>query len=350
VNEQWLAAYDIGTVQDWRHLEGGMFLKPVLVTTDVGKFVLRRHTFRATESGFRFQAETLDFLAQQGVRCPRVLRDRWGRWGQADGDAFWALHEFLDGDFFDWQSWQRAKSSAEFLRGVGSQVARIHAVLAQARPTGDESLLPALPPIQFDHLEDIRQQWRADLQRLERTASLAPRSVEALTAHQSLMEEHEEWLREQVRQQGISQLPRQLVHGDVSPVNMVFDDTRAQFGLIDWDCLHRGWRIYDALSDVLNRPPVEQAESADFNEEEIVHYLKGYQEATAAPLLPEELRAVLPLCLARQLEDLRQRVRALPSLPSEKDLEYAVLIRGRVRMMNQMRAAACQPNHGSQFL
>ena len=135
-------------------------------------------------------------------------------------------------------------------------------------------------------------------------------------------------------------LPCHLVHGDISPVNLVFEPDGSAFALIDWDCVHYGTRLYDALGDVLNRPPSALAASARYDWQEVRVYLEGYGAACEEPLSPPELRTVPAFCLARQLEDLRQRLHVVPMLAPELDHEYATLIRSRVAMLDQIRATS----------
>ncbi|MBM3494241.1 MAG: hypothetical protein FJX72_07970, partial [Armatimonadetes bacterium] len=110
-------AYDIGSVRRTEVLRGGMFLQPRLIETDRGRFVLRAHTFRNEASSFRFQAETIEYAAEHGFPCPRVLRRRDGRWGVRREGAFWALHEYADGDVLNWYRWCALKCDTPSILG-----------------------------------------------------------------------------------------------------------------------------------------------------------------------------------------------------------------------------------------
>jgi len=332
-----LANYDIGDVRRWEALEGGMFLKPLLVITDIGKYVLRGHTFRNTEQSFQFQADVLTYLQRTGIRVPQIVRDSLGRLGQRRDSAFWALHEYIDGHKYSWTGWRAAKTEPSFLEGIGSQIARIHDALADAQSDGERSFAAVLPPMQFPSIESIHRQWNEDLDRLH--SGIAPntsRSLEALVASRNEVQEYWDVLKGEVRGLGIADLPRQPVHGDVSPVNMIFNDSDPGLVLIDWDCVHFGLRLYDALGDVLNRPPGELAERGDFDFDEVRSYLRGYQKGTGRTVTHREMVCVPAFCLARQLEDLRQRLCLLPCLGKEQDEEYAILIRGSIRMLRHI--------------
>jgi len=315
-------------------LEGGMFSQPLALWADGRRYVLRTHTFRKSVDAFRFQAEAIAAAADRGVPCARVLRLRDGTWCQpaAGGHGVLAVHEFVDGRTDDWLAWHERKGSPQFLRDLGKQTARLHNVLRVAQPGGDPTLSIDLPPILFDCLSAIRRQWDRDLDQLALSQSHSP-SVRRLLGLRQRIGEHWQVLQETLAPH-LPSLPRQIVHGDVSPVNLIAG--RHGWAFIDWDCVHVGWRLYDALGDVLNRPPMERPDLNSFRADQVAAYLQGYAEALDEPLTDSEKAMVPAFCLARQLEDLRQRVRALPGLADEVDAEYAILIARRVDMLDQI--------------
>src|SRR5579872_3156346 len=91
-----LANYDIGEVRGCEFLNGGMFLKPLLVISETGNYVLRGHGFRNTAPSFQFQADVLSHVRGKGITVPLAIPDSQGRLGQPRGPAFWALHEYID--------------------------------------------------------------------------------------------------------------------------------------------------------------------------------------------------------------------------------------------------------------
>jgi len=108
----------------------------------------------------------------------------------------------------------------------------------------------------------------------------------------------------------IADLSLQLVHGDVSPVNLIFEvrPQRLSIGI----AFTMESRIYDLLGDVVNRPPASRAGGSEFAVKKPERLLRGYDRASTRPFSREERRAIATFSMARQLEDLRQRMAVLP--------------------------------------
>ncbi len=331
--------YGFASVSVECELAGGMFARPVLLKTNRGLFVRRVHTFRNTEQAFRFQAEAIEFAAQQGVICSRVEPTLRGEWcipvGPDNGVA--ALHQFVEGRCDDWTTWHRRKrTQSGFMHALGRQVADLHNALAKAAPKGDPELRISLPPIQFSHLDRIRAEWREEVVNLRRRQNcVAESSRDQLLSLSGRIELHWERLATAVAGVQLGELPVQIVHGDVSPVNMVFDSGN-RVAFIDWDCVHVGHRMYDALGDVLNRPPHDRPDWNRFVRGEVEAYVDGYASRLDVPLTALEQQMLPAFCLARQLEDLRQRLCTVPELDVSHDEKHATLIGMRVEMMDQI--------------
>jgi len=331
--------YDLGRIESAGALTGGMFAQPVLLRTDRGPRILRVHTFRATESAFRFQAETVQWAFDQGVPCAPVQPTREGAWSVPlpgeEGAA--AVHHYVEGASSDWPAWHRRKETEpDFLWRLGGYVGQMHNQLATAQPSGDPNLSSTLPPIQFAYLEPTYAHWQESISRINDQEEIA-----CCAARRRLLEldpqidRHWQRLLTLADRRQIAALPRQIVHGDVSAVNLVWDEgNRAVF--IDWDAVHYGHRLYDALGDVLNRVPENRPDWNRFRSDHVEQFLAGYSEVLDDPLSDLELELAPTFCLARQLEDLRQRVAALPRLAQAEDRKYARLIQMRVEMMDQI--------------
>jgi Ser/Thr protein kinase RdoA (MazF antagonist) len=328
--------YAIGRVLDCSALHGGMFERPALLLTEGGKYVLRRQAFRRAAATFRFQAEAIAFAADAGVRCPRVVRAIDGNWSVSTEDGLWALYEYCDGQAPEWAAWCAAKDAAT-LRCLGAQVAGVHNVLAAARPAGDPRLRTSLPPIQFDKLSAVERDWRARMQALARAERLpAAETRAALIAADARVQQAFRLVASATARLPRLGIRRRVVHGDISPVNMIFGQGDPTFALIDWDCTHYGYRLYDALGDVLFRAPWDQPQLHTASVQELRDYLAGYVDAARPAVTEVELAMAPTFCVARQLEDLRQRLAVIEGLAPERDHEYACLVRMRLGFIGRL--------------
>jgi len=333
-----LAHWDLGEVHAAVELSGGMFLRPLRLVTDKGSFVLRGHTFRVTEESFRFQFDIVNGCADAGIPCPRIIPTRDGSIGVGHSGAFMAIHEYAKGKVHDWASWQGLKSNdAGFLHRLGGEVSRMHAALGRLKPGGDPGLAINLPPMRFGRIAEQREDFESAAARLVNVKP--PDAGATREAFLGLLPRcRRQWVRiaKWTKDLGVEAIPTLPVHGDVSAVNMVFPDETAPPVFIDWDACHAGLRMYDALGDVLNRPPHEKPEWNLFHREEVESYVSGYRESADPPVSDAELGAVPLFCLARQMEDLRQRLFTIDRVTRDFDEANAILVRRRVEMMEQI--------------
>jgi Ser/Thr protein kinase RdoA (MazF antagonist) len=334
-----LDRFDLGFIKSERVLEGGMFSQPLLLECERGDFVLREHTFRADEASFCFQAEAIAAAANQGISCARVVKSVDGRWciASLEKGSVFALHEYAEGKIYDWHSWQERKDSdPSFVRQLGTNIALLHNALASANPGGSACLSSHLPPIQFNYLDVIYEKWLGSMDRLRHSEILSQSGAKAqLLAHDKIIDSNWRRLRDSLSRFDVRSVPTQIVHGDISPVNLVFgQDGRISF--IDWDCVHVGHRVYDALGDILHRPPVERPDLNQFRRDHLETFISAYSAELDKPLSLQEQDLIPALSLARQLEDLRQRMQVVHSLDQESDIQYGKLIQLRVEIMEQI--------------
>lgn len=334
-----LDRFDLGFIKSERALEGGMFSRPLLLECERGDFVLREHRFRADEASFCFQAEAIAAAANQGIPCARVVKSVDGSWCVASlekGSVF-ALHEYVEGKIYDWYSWHEQKDSdPAFVRKLGTNIARLHNTLANANPGGSAYLPSHLPPIQFNCLDVIYEKWLGSMDRLRHSEVPSQSSAKAqLLAHDKIIDYNWRRLRDSLSRFDVRSVPTQIVHGDISPVNLVFSQD-GQMSFIDWDCVHVGHRVYDALGDILHRLPAERPDLNQFRRDHLDMFISAYSAELDEPLSLQEQDLIPAFSLARQLEDLRQRMQVVHSLDQESDIQYGKLIQLRIEMMEQI--------------
>ena len=179
------------------------------------RVVLRIHR-PDTRARVALELATLDHLAREGLPVPHPLRTR-------DGDAFTdhqgspaSLLMYVDGVPLD-----RCVPTPAFARAVGVLLARVDLALA-AMPGGRTAIAHDITDLASarDRLASCRKIAGFPWQPVENALEDAARAVAAWPG-----------------------LPRQVIHGDVSRANIIYDDRR--FALIDFGDTGAGPRIAD---------------------------------------------------------------------------------------------------------
>jgi homoserine kinase type II len=200
---------------------GGVENRCLIVDTDAAgprpsRVVLRLHR-PGTGERLRLELAALQHLADNGLPVPRPLRTTSGAAVADHQGAPSSLLSYVDGVALD-----RCVPAPVFARGVGVLLARVDNALAQL-PEGRNAIAHDITDLAAarDRLATCRQIDGFPWQRVEDALEDAARAVEAWPA-----------------------LPRQVIHGDVSRSNILYDDRR--FALIDFGDAGAGPRIADA--------------------------------------------------------------------------------------------------------
>lgn len=208
------------------------------------------------------EAQVLNYLANQGVSVAEFLPADSGKVYAGDASDPWVLMPRLGSEIF---------SAIEVLQHeteIGTLIARLHVALAQYPGKVDS------------YTEDLRGS-------MERELMLPP----------SLMDAFSERKHEMIS--ALAELPTQLVHGDLTPENIVLSRPISGSGFIDFEHLPHAPRIWDVakyLSRRLRMRWRSQDPSASHDRlNHLVPFLRGYR--AIVDLQPEEV-AALPSLIA----------------------------------------------------
>jgi Ser/Thr protein kinase RdoA (MazF antagonist) len=180
-----------------------------------GRVVLRIHRPH-TEARVRLELAALEHLAAFGLRVPHPLPTADGDPIAGDRESPASVLAYVDGVPLD-----RCVPTPVFARAIGVLLARVDLALAQL-PGGRDAIAHDITDLAStrDRLATCRKIAGFPWQRVETAIEDAARAVATWPA-----------------------LPRQVIHGDVSRANIVYDDRR--FGLIDFGDAGAGPRIAD---------------------------------------------------------------------------------------------------------
>ena len=237
-----LRHYPVGPVLDWQRL-GGTAGASVRIRTDRGLFVIRRRGQRTSAAEHvAFDAAFRRFLRGRGVPAVAPVLTIDGTDGVSSADGFWELSEYEEGR-------PHRPADAGQVRGLARTLANLHRVSREfrAQRTWDRPLrqfelaapgVPSSPRI--DDPRSMRAGLELVLQGLDaaarQTVERMRRLVDAVEAAYS--------------GPAYDPLDRYVIHGDLHPSNLLFEEDDGVRALFDFDWSAPAPRVRD-LADAI---------------------------------------------------------------------------------------------------
>ncbi len=226
-----LCHYDIGAVEHLRPFEGGDRWAPkVVVLARRGKFILKRRKPRSSMDikRVRFAHNIQKKLMKENYPVPRLMvtSDQSGSGVRLNGRIY-ELFEFIDGARYD--------GTAQETRIAGLHLALFHNILDGFQAEND------LNRGCFHNSPAVRKYLKIVYQRGANDGEQA-----LLGLSDDLMRIYNKCVA-RVNKAGFSQWPRQVVHGDWHPGNLLFKN-RELVAVVDFDSV----RIAPAATDLAN--------------------------------------------------------------------------------------------------
>jgi len=270
-----LSHYDLGVIHSIRRFRRGAVDAPkALIQCERGNFLLKRR--RAADSDpaqVAFCHEVQLRLARRGFPLARLVGSRLENNSMLilEGGVY-ELFEFVRGQAFD--------GSPEASESAGACLARFHKAIADYRVVSDAG---------GRGYHDRERVWR-DLTALE----------ERFEAARSVREAYEQ-AAEAARGAGVEAWPRQVIHGDWHPGNMVFRGAGVAAG-VDFDSVQVGARVMDLANGALQfsllgggGDPADWPNAPD--EDRYLRFCHGYDHEEGCTISRAELAAMCPLMI-----------------------------------------------------
>ena len=276
-----LSNYDIGVIDSVTPFRKGSRRSPkLLVATDRGPFLVKRLApAKADMDRVRFTHAIQSRLLHSKFPLPRLIPTKaTGETMVQHGDAVYEVYEFIRGTPYD-QGLQTTYQS-------GQALALYHRVLADFQPTWEPSAQTYHNAAQVPaHLAVIP----------ERTGCPALQPV-VDTLRAAYMR-----AAETVQSTGIEQWPRQIIHSDWHPGNMLYRGSTV-VAVIDYDTARRGQRVLDvangALQFSVTREGDDPARWPDgLDEGRLKRFCRGYDSVKDCVISTAELAALPSLMI-----------------------------------------------------
>jgi Ser/Thr protein kinase RdoA (MazF antagonist) len=277
--------YDIGVIESVREFRRGSGRAPkVIIQTERGRFLLKRRTARRdTPTRVAFSHALQLHLAQRRFPLPRLIGTRTDHSTMliVEGHVY-ELFEFIPGDPYD--------ASLDAAADAGRALGLFHVLLhsfhsAHLTPGGST----------FHNSSGLFPQMDLIASRLS--------STEEREVVERLRSRYAEAAR-RVEDQGFAAWPRQIVHADWHPGNMLFHGNRVA-AVIDYDTVRRAPRAIDIANGALQfsitmqgRNPGEWPDSLD--EGRFKRFCRGYETVKNCVVSLAEL-AALPWLMVEAL-------------------------------------------------
>lgn len=272
-----VSRYDIGVIESVKEFRRGSGRAPkVVLKTDRGRYLLKRRRIgREGVARVRFCHELQVHLAARRFPLPKLIASRTdGQTMLTLDDFVYELFEFIPGDHYD----QSLDATADAGRALGL----FHRLLSGFRS-------PAFAPTTAsyhnavgieDHLAKVEQHL-ADaaaagiIKRLRTSYADAARRAEEL---------------------GIGSWPRQVVHGDWHPGNMLFRGSRVS-AVIDYDTARSCPRVIDIANGAMQFSITMQGQDPDrwptsLDEGRFKRFCRGYETVPDCVISTAELEAL----------------------------------------------------------
>lgn len=269
-----LEHYDMGELLSVRELQRGSRRSPkLLVTTSRGRFLLKRRAAgRDSPQRVAFSHALVSFLQEHNFPVQPIQRTRRGETLVAVGGHTYEAFEYLEGERYD-ESLAQTTSAGGALAAFHKQVAGFD---APWWPDGAGyhaapqvlSGLNAIPSMVMSH------------------DSVAGREAELLGLTQELYERYEA-AGQRVRAAGFDDWPRQIIHGDWHPGNVLFSGQRV-VAVLDFDAAQRQPAIVDLAYGMLQFSILRNRDDPDewpdfFDATRMRRFYLGYTARLAAP-------------------------------------------------------------------
>lgn len=279
-----VSRYDIGVIESVKEFRRGSGRAPkVLLRTDRGRFLLKRRTIgRDGVARVRFCHEIQLHLAARRFPLPKLISSKTdGSTILVLNDFIYELFEFIPGDNYD--------SSLDATFDAGRALGLFHRLLAGFK---SKSFSPT--SASYHNARGVEEHLGLVQQRLpDLSGSAGNRSAASILDRLGVS-----YLdaAKRVENLGFSNWPRQIIHGDWHPGNMLFKGSRVS-AVIDYDTARLCPRIIDLANGALQFSITMQGQDPDqwptgLDEGRFKRFCRGYETVKDCVISTAELDAL----------------------------------------------------------
>ncbi|MGM0508215.1 MAG: homoserine kinase [Fusobacteriota bacterium] len=242
--EKIIKDYDLGKLEEYIGIKKGIMNTNYLIKTNKDKYILRILEGDVDETYERKELEYLSFLNQNGIPCPNVLNDLFGRNHFYIKDKMAAVFSFLEGS-------EATDIDENLLYEFGKLLAKMHIL-------SEDKILKRTEKIEMNYLYNIIIKDKNKLKNIL-NENYGP-----------IMEKVKE-----VKKLEDLDLPNGIIHNDIFPDNIFVDENNNISGIIDFNDAMTENFIHD-IAIVFNFWIFSKY--GEYKKECVDSFLKGYEK------------------------------------------------------------------------
>jgi homoserine kinase type II len=274
-----LEHYDLGQVESTQEFPRGSKRSPkVIITAAAGKFIFKRRAKGRNDlAKVTFTHQIQQILADRGFPLPGLVPTREGKTILVLDSNVYEMFRYVGGGGYD--------GSLKATRSAGRTLASLHSLLADFHsefhpPSGSYHKASSIPKAMRTTISVLPLEKRPPI-----------KAVKGMTRW---LAESYRFCGEQVDAAGLSLWPKQIVHGDWHPGNMLFCDQEIA-AVVDYDAARLQQRVIDLANGALQFSIIGGGDDIALWLDEVdlprfVAFMQGYVEVS--PVSSQELRAV----------------------------------------------------------
>jgi Ser/Thr protein kinase RdoA (MazF antagonist) len=272
--------YDLGVIESVKEFKRGSSRAPKVVlksSRPPGLYLLKRRARGKDEpQRVAFSHALQSHLLQRHFPLPRLIGTRDGTTSllQIEGRVY-ELFEYVPSSGYD--------GSLEATGDAGRALAIFHKLLTGFRP----DWVP--PPVSYHNAPSLPARLGEIPARLADTGDPGKAVVRVLAECYARAAER-------VEEQGIADWPRQIIHGDWHPGNLLFKGSRVS-AVLDFDAARPAQRVIDVANGALQFSITMQGEDPDrwpdaLDEGRLKRFCRGYDQVPGGVISSAELQTL----------------------------------------------------------
>ncbi len=243
--DQLLGEYNLELINKAHVPPGRGRSKSIIIDTDHGRKIVKRYKDTVSNSMIEYEHSIVEFLRSTGYQVPNLVTSTSGSTVTTSGSARYVLFDFIEGGFHYHNYWFPPSQEKKYISASGKSLADLHKGLKDFIPrgnnpngfTGQDGDRGRNLDWYLEQLSDNQKQFTGT------SGGKSPQAENILHSQTGNIQESLVELENEINQ---ANLPKQIIHGDYGPYNILFKDNKI-IAVLDFELARLDWRITDLV-------------------------------------------------------------------------------------------------------